>query len=47
MFNIIENAFTQLEQIPGEKGEVIKKKNIAISTKKQRIQIFEKYWTSS
>jgi hypothetical protein len=47
MINIIENTFTQLEQVPGEKGEIVKTKILQFQQKKQRIQIFEKYRTSS
>lgn len=37
MINIIENTFTQLEQIPGEKGEIVKTKvPIATSTKQNK-----------
>jgi len=33
MINIIENTFTQLVQIPGEKGEVVKTKILQLQQK--------------
>ena len=33
MINIIENSFTQLEQIPGEKGKVVKTKILQLQQK--------------
>lgn len=46
MINLIENTFTQLEQILGEKWKIVKTKILQLQ-KKPRIQSFEKCWTNN
>lgn len=47
MTNFIENIFfIEVVKVPGEKGEVVNT-IITSSTKKSRIQLFEKYLSSS